>query len=500
VASMKSGPVQRVLLRLVLFATAFSVRLFPLLAGGGTYPVDNYDPSVYYAAAVGLFEGRVPYRDFLLLHPPGLLLFLQPFVALGSVVGDPTANLVARIAFMVLGGLSTVLVYRILLPRGPAAAALAAGLYAVYFPAVYAERTTRLEGLASFLVLAGLAMLGPLAAKGVGRLAVAGAGLLFGLAATVKIWGVVLLVALGLWLLLHEGLRSALAATAGAVLAAVLVIGPFLVLAPEDFWRMVVLDQVGRPELTIGPVQRLNDIFGLYQFGGREAEAAGQLAVPAAVTLALGAVLLVALGAAVGDRAGRLYAFCLVAALATLLAGPSWFAHYPTLAIGPMALVLGVAVGRLNAVAGRVGRFVMAVLVAGLVAAGAVAQLGQPEGRPFPVETVTRALADRPGCVTTDNPVALILTDTLRRDLRRGCPLVVDLSGYVYDILRAHGGAADREDNPAFQRELIRYLGSGHTTVLMRLWPESFDPASRAQVESWPVLARFDGHAVREPR
>ena len=497
---MATGPVQRFLLPVVLFATAFSIRLFGLLAGGGAYPVDNYDPSVYYAAAVGLQAGRVPYRDFLLLHPPGLLLFLQPFVALGTVIGEPLANLVARIAFMVLGGISAVLVYRIVLPRGAAAATLAAGLYAVYYPAIYAERTTRLEGLASFLVLAGIAVLGPLATRGVGRVAVGAAGLLFGLAATVKIWGVVLLVALGVWLLLHEGLRSAVAATLGGVHAAVGVLGPFVLGAGREFWRMVVLDQVGRPELTIGPLQRLNDILGLYQLGGRQAEAFGQLAVPVGVTVALAAVLLVALVAAVRDRAGRLYAFCLIAALATLLAGPSWFAHYPVLAIGPMALVVGVAFGRLTAVAGRLGRVVAALLVAGLLAAGTVWQLGQPQGAPFPVSEAKQALKDRKGCVTTDNPVSLILTDTLRRNLERGCPLVVDLSGYLYDILRSQGGEPVREDNPAFQRELIRYLGSGHTTVLMRLWPDSFDPASRATVEGWPVLARFDGHDVREPR
>ena len=34
----------------------------------------------------------------------------------------------------------------------------------------------------------------------------------------------------------------------------------------------------------------------------------------------------------------------------------------------------------------------------------------------------------------------------------------------------------------------------------MRLWPDSFDAASRAEVERWPVLVRFDGHTVREPR
>ncbi len=137
-----------------------------MLAGGGPYPVDNYDPSVYYAAAVGLGSGRIPYRDFLLLHPPGLLIFLQPFVALGSAIGDQAADLVARVAFMVLGALTTMLIYRLLAVRGIVAGLFGAGFYLVFFPAIYSERTTRLEGLASFVVVWALVLLAPAVKRG----------------------------------------------------------------------------------------------------------------------------------------------------------------------------------------------------------------------------------------------------------------------------------------------------------------------------------------------
>ncbi len=110
-----------------------------------------------------------------------------------------------------------------------------------------------------------------------------------------------------------------------------------------------------------------------------------------------------------------------------------------------------------------------------------------------------KALADRPGCVTTDNPVSLIDTDTLRRNLDRGCPLVVDLSGYVYDISHADGSTPERLRNAKFQTVMVDYLGSGSTAVIMRLWPGSFDDASQAKVRSWPVLLHFyDRHTVRD--
>jgi len=102
----------RVWVPAVVGVPAFLCRIIPVLPGGGLFGVDTYDPSVYSTATVGLFTGCLPYRDFLLLHPPGILLVLQPFAALGALVGDPVAMATARVGFMVLGVVSTLLVYR----------------------------------------------------------------------------------------------------------------------------------------------------------------------------------------------------------------------------------------------------------------------------------------------------------------------------------------------------------------------------------------------------
>ena len=70
---------------LLLVATAaFLLRLLPVLHGGGLYGRGNYDDGVYYAAAAGLVHGLLPYRDVLLLHPPGIVLALAPFAALAG--------------------------------------------------------------------------------------------------------------------------------------------------------------------------------------------------------------------------------------------------------------------------------------------------------------------------------------------------------------------------------------------------------------------------------
>lgn len=86
-----------------LAALAFVVRLGSVLRGGGLFGRIGYDGSVYYAAASALARGLLPYRDFLLLHPPGIALLLLPFAALGRLVGDAGGYALARLAWFGLG-------------------------------------------------------------------------------------------------------------------------------------------------------------------------------------------------------------------------------------------------------------------------------------------------------------------------------------------------------------------------------------------------------------
>jgi len=140
---------------------AFLIRLVPVLRGGGLKGFYNYDPAVYYAAAVGMAHGLMPYRDFLLLHAPGVPVALLPFALIGLQTTDSTGMALARLAIMVMGSVSAVLVTRVLKPVGAGAAVIGGLAYAVYWPAVYVERAAWLEGFGSFLtILAMLLILG----------------------------------------------------------------------------------------------------------------------------------------------------------------------------------------------------------------------------------------------------------------------------------------------------------------------------------------------------
>src|SRR5689334_22729672 len=48
----------------------------------GSAEKGNYDDGIYFGAAIRLIHGWLPYRDFLLPHPPGLTVLLSPIAAL----------------------------------------------------------------------------------------------------------------------------------------------------------------------------------------------------------------------------------------------------------------------------------------------------------------------------------------------------------------------------------------------------------------------------------
>ncbi len=86
------------------------MRAIPVLRGGGLTGDLGYDDGAYYAAAVGFVHGLLPYRDFLFVQPPGIVLLLSPFAALGTLTSDATGMAVARATFILLGALNGVLV------------------------------------------------------------------------------------------------------------------------------------------------------------------------------------------------------------------------------------------------------------------------------------------------------------------------------------------------------------------------------------------------------
>lgn len=477
---------------LVVSSLAFLARLVPLLRGGGLFGLGNYDDGVHFTSALGFVHGRMPYHDFLLLHPPGIVLALAPFAALGPLIGDPTAFAAARLGWMALGATSTVLVARILRPLGLRSALFGALAYALFYPAVYSDHTTELEALGTVLTLAALAVLsGPVRDQPWGLVCLGGA--LLGAAAGVKIWGALLVVVVVLFVGISAGVRRGLQVLLGAAVGATVVCLPFFLRAPAAMWRMVVQDQLGRPPSSTAAATRLVAIIGQSTHVGDPFNA---------ILLALGLILVAVAAGAVAVARARLALTVLVASLGLLLATPSWFPHYASLVSGPAAVAVGAGMGylvdHLQAHGRLLGRVATGAGLAVLATYGAPVFASTP-GVAFPGRTLEAAARPFPGCVTADDPTTLIEMNVVSRNLDRGCPLVVDLGGWTYDNPPARRVA--RADYPGFQRYALTYLSGGDASLSSRFRARSgFSRRTARTVNRWPVIAKEGRYVLRRPR
>lgn len=475
----------------VMSSVAFLARLVPLVRGGGLYGLGNYDDGVHFASALGLVHGRMPYQDFLLLQPPGVLLALAPFAALSSLVGDPTAFALARLGWMAFGATSTVLVARILRPLGLRAALFGALCYALFYPAVYVDHTTELEALATVLTLAAVAVLsGPQRHRSWWLVCLGGAFL--GAAAGVKIWGAPLVLVAALFLGISAGLRRGLQVLLGGAVGVTLVCLPFFLRAPRAMWRMVVRDQVGRPSSSAGLRTRFITIVDQ---GTRSADA-----VHRSVIL-VGLVLVAVAAVSVLVPRARLALTLLLVSVALLMITPSWFLHYASFVAGPAGVAVGAGLGYLvdrAQVAGKSrGSIATGVALAVLVFYGAPTTLSTP-GTVFPGPALEAAAAPVHDCVTADDPTTLVEMNVVSRNLDRGCLLVVDLGGWTYDNPPATRQA--RAKYQRFQRHALAYLRSGGAAMSSRFKTNSgFSRASIRVVHSWPVLGKGGRYVLRKP-
>lgn len=485
----------------VVGATAFALRLAPVLAGGGLFGRGNYDDGVYYASAAGFVHGLMPYRDFLILHPPGIVLALAPFAELARWIGEPSAFAAARVFFMLIGTANAILV-GVALRRLGAAAALTGGLfYAVFYPAVYVEHSTLLEPLATTCLLGAIGLIAgtidarPTTAPAPTKVTLwlAAAGVLLGISASIKIWGMEPAVAVIGWALVALGWRRALTISAGVAIGATAICLPFFAAAPGQMWRLVVLSQLGRPKAGGDFFQRAGMIAGLTPLDTK----------PPTWWLAVaGFVVAGCCLAAARSSVGRLFVVVLAACAAMLFVTPSWFVHYAALTAGPLALVVGAAAGW---VAARVRRAltatISATVVIGLLAGYASTVVTRPFGSPFPTAALQPVVAAATTCVTTDDPISLIELNVLRRNMQRGCPLVVDLGGYNYAMQVGTRDFRIRARNPEWQALALDYLRSGDATVVgIRFHRGSgYSTATAKEIASWPVLGRAGKIAVRHP-
>ena len=544
---------------LAVFVLAAVARLAVVITSGGFGGNYGYDAGVYYAASDALVHGRVPYRDFVLLHPPGLMLALAPFAWFGRVTSDHAGFVTASLAFTGLGAVNAVLVVRVARRLGVAAgpALLGGGFYALWYGAIRAEYLPRLEPLGNFLLLTGLLALAAAGDSGRGRTAVAGAFAL-GAAASVKIWWAVPMLLVLAWHLGGgpgwyagggrgryagggrgwragggRGWRRLALPLAGGAGALILLNGPFLLLAGGQMWQMVVTQQLGRGRDRNSAATRLAQLSGLDHLSTARPVGLALLALVAAVALA-------ACSLAWRVPRARLVVVLAAVQVAVLVTAPSWFSFYTDYAAPAAALTLAAAAGALTGraaardgraavgnVAAAVGNVAAAV---GNVAAAArdgragargprrLASAGQVvawlpvaaagletvllvlTGRsnvvaPFPRAPLARAVADT-RCLMSDSAMALIQLNALSRGLAHGCRNWVDVTGRTYGPDKPASPGIPRRANQKWQADVRAYLLSGDAVIVIRADGTGLSAATAAAIRQGGVLASAGGHVV----
>ena len=478
---------------IAIAAIAFVIRLVPVLRGGGLLGLGNYDDGVYYAAATGLAHGLLPYKDFLLLHPPGMPLLLTPFALAAQVTSDSYGFAAARVACMVLGALNAALIWKILRPIGAAASLFGGFSYAVFYPAVYSEKSTLLECPATTALLIAMVFLQPLInSSSISRWKIFVAGALVGLTISIKIWGLITLAIVLIWLLLIRRWRAAVQVLIGSAASAVLICLPFFIVAPTAMWNQIVRDQLSRRrDDGRSNLERLDQMAGLGIVGR---------SYPAAITIIAVAALLCCAALAWRYREARLPVLLMLGQGAFLLITPTWFKHFAGFTAAPVTLTVGAAIGSLIAlVRARPAQIAVSLIVAGALAVYSSGWSTTTFGRRFPQEFRTIA-ASAPGCITSDDATTLVVSNTLSRNLTHGCRFIADLGGHSHDMAAAAGVKVSRNRNVEFQAFSLDYLGSGSTTILIKYsGGRGFSAGTTAVLDQWPLLARSGRYVVRQP-
>lgn len=419
---------------------AFLARLLPLLETRSLGGFRGYDDGVHYAAGVHLLAGSLPYRDYVLVHPPGIALLMLPFALIGQLAGDTAGVSAARVFFAMIGTLNTLMIGILLKRWGYPAIIAGAGLYAVGSIATIAERSIMLSPILGACALAALLALrrgGPAP-----RRAVTVAAIFLGLALCFKLWAVLPILVMGVMVTVTLGPRLLLRFIAVGAAACTLIMGVFFVLAPGAMFTDVVLAQVARTDgVAKDLAHRLGDFIG---------SGAG----PWTVLLGVGlGVLCIAATAAVGVTRswnardwGEEFWWAVLAAVVVgaLLASASFFDHYPNFAAPYLALCFGVTVGagvavvsrrpssttnltrRNSPIPARVAAMLSVVL---LVPVGARGFVLEPQPLPEVVGDDLVAAAAPYDCVFSTYAYMGVMSDSLSRSMQHGCSSIVDVFG-----------------------------------------------------------------------
>jgi hypothetical protein len=477
-----------------------ALRLYQLSRPGYLLGITEYDDGTDFGSAVRLIHGALPYRDFIMVQPPGITLLMAPVAAATSPFGTVTGMAAARVvtalasaAAVPLGGLLT-------RHRGLLAVLITCGTLAVYPDSLLAARTVLLEPwLVLFCLLGALAVFDGDQLAGGRRLLLGGAA--FGFAGAVKVWAI--LPVLVILLLTARRPRQAGRFAAGVAAGFCLTVLPFALLAPATFYRGVIVAQLVRSDVIRIPLAtRLQDMLGLTHVHDMST---APLVVTGVVVIVVVAALSV-LGARLSHRRPPpLDWFATVTCLlvvAAFLWPADFYDHYPAFLAPFLALSLALPIARVVAALPRQGKrarigklarrgatVVAALTLAALAVLQGIAQSHLASSIPASEISAAEHTIPAGACVLTDQVAYTIAINRFVASAP-GCSLMVDGVGSDYALSSGHNGLT----------------GAGRSPAVEQLWMSAFRSAQYVWLTSmasrripWTPQLQAYLHAHFEP-
>lgn len=468
-------------------ALALAIRIYQLLRPGFLTGVTEYDDGVDFGSGIRLVYGQLPYRDFVLVHPPGIALLLAPVALVAKSTGTAVGMEIARIVTAVVGAASVCLAGLLVRHRGVLATTVACGILAIYPGSINAAHTVLLEPwLVVFCLLGALVIFDrDNLRRRPARLA--WGGVFFGLGAAVKLWAAFpILVVLVLCVRLPSW-RPRLAFAGGLSAGFCVPVLPLAALAPHNFYQSVVNAQLTRVDVSrVAESVRLINLTGLGVFPS--------VTTTAALIFAL-AVVVVVVGSAVA--AGLLtrrwppelewFAFGgAVLVLASFMWPSDFYAHYGAFFAPFLALSLALPLSRwVSAVAvrgaGRASQIrrllapSLAVVALGAFAYLTVVETNQLSGLKIGAPGPTAARQIPAGaCVLTDLPGLTIVSNRFV-SASPACSPMVDGIGTDYALASGRNGVT----------------GAGRSASLRAVWLSAFEHAQYVWLQCGPDSRRL---------
>ena len=428
---------------------AVFLRLFQLSRPGYLLGVTEYDDGALFGNAVRLVNGAIPYRDFAVVQPPGSIVLIAPVAALAKVTGTAWGLGVARILTVGADAACVALLGLLVRHRGPLAAGVAGGVYAVYPDALAASHTFLLEPWLNLFCLAG-ALLVFDGDRMAGNRRLAWGGVAFGFAVAVKLWAVIPLAIVGL--LLARRPRRVARLAAGAAAGLIVPVLPFLAAAPGRLLSDTITSQATKTDQRglasrqtfVGRWPRLSDMAGMSVFHGLPAADGAFVLLTVAVVVLAGYMVA---GVVVGRLPAPLDWYALIGAVAVVLmfVWPGlYYPHYGAFEGPFLALALALPIGLLRPA--QSGTHLLPAVAVGMLAAVLIAGAGLRQfgemARLKPLESPSAiATADRlipPGsCVVTNDASLTIAANRFVSNVA-GCPSVVDSYGTFLAMTGGH--------------------------------------------------------------